>query len=257
MKEKPLNPRQKTILEKISREGEVSVQGLSTQFGVTPMTVRRDLETLERRGDLARTHGGAILTKPAVIEFEFLERNRTSLAEKQAIAREVAESIEPGTTLTIDTGTTTLEVARAISGIPGLKVLTSSLAIASVLHAHDNIDLVLLGGNARKSSPDLFGPLTEENLLQFRTNLAILGADAADRDGLYTTDPETARVSKAIIAGSETVTLVADSGKFGKTSFVKYAEWGKILRVVTDGGIGANHRRWLKKAVAEVHFAKI
>jgi DeoR/GlpR family transcriptional regulator of sugar metabolism len=148
-------------------------------------------------------------------------------------------------------------VAKAIAGIPGLKVLTSSLAIASVLHGHDNIDLVLSGGNARKRSPDLFGPLTEENLLQFRTNLAILGADAADRHGLYTTDAETARVSKAIVAGSEEVMLVADSGKFGRTSFVKYADWGKIHRVVTDGGIGEGERRWLKKAVSEVCYVRI
>ena len=257
MKVKNLNPRQQAILKRVSQKGEAYVQDLSEELDVTPMTIRRDLECLEQRGELARIHGGAICTKPAVIEFEFMERNRMRLAEKQAIAWEVARTIKPGMTLTLDTGTTTLEVARAIAGIPGLKVLTSSLAIASVLHGHDNIDLVLLGGNARKSSPDLFGPLTEENLLQFRTNLAILGADAVNRQGVYTTDPETSRVSKAIIAGSEKVVLVVDSGKFGRTSFSKCADWGKIFRVVTDSGIGSGDRRWLKKAVSEVCYVKI
>jgi len=250
-------PRREKILERLSRQKEVSVQDLAHRFRVTPTTIRRDLDALEREGRLTRTHGGALLSRPSVIAFEFLERNQAHLAEKQAIAREVASTIEPGMTLTLDTGTTTLEVARAVAGIPDLRVLTSSLAIASVLHAHDNIELVLLGGNARKNSPDLSGPLTEENLLRFRTQIAILGADAADRKGLYTTDLGISRVSKAMIAGSERTLLVLDSSKFARSAFVRFAGWGEVDRVVTDSGIGKGDLRWLRRSVSDVRCVKV
>ena len=124
---------------------------------------------------------------PAV-EFAFLDRTQERTAEKQAIARYLATVIQPGMTVVLDTGTTTLEVARAIAGIPRLRVLTSSLAIASALYAYDNIELVLLGGTVRHHSPDLSGPLTEENMRQFHTEVAILGADAVTPDGLYTSE---------------------------------------------------------------------
>ena len=103
-------------------------------------------------------------------------------------------------TVALDTGTT-LEVSNAIAGIENLTVLTSSLAIASTLYARDTINLVLLGGKARRGSPDLAGWLTEENLKHFRVDVTMVGADGADRDGLYTNDESIARVTQAMIAG--------------------------------------------------------
>ena len=248
------NQRHVKILELLSRDGEVSVLELAERFGVTPMTVRRDLEALERRNALIRTHGGAVFSKRSVAEFAFLERNRTSIDEKRAIAREAATLVKAGMSIVLDTGTTSLEVARAIAGIRDLTVLTSSLAVASALHARENIEVVLLGGAVRRNSPDLSGSLTEENLRQFRVRLAILGADAVDRRGLYTTDLGVARVSKAMIACADDTVLVADSRKFTRSSFVQFAAWGDLRHVVTDRGISRKDRRWLKEAVEDVRF---
>jgi len=158
-----MNPRHQKILDRLHQQGEVAVQELAEAFGVTPMTIRRDLDFLAEQNRLTRTHGGAMRSAPAVIEFAFLERNRERIAEKQAIARNAAALVEPGMTLVLDIGTTTLEVARSIASVPDLTVLTSSLAIASALYGRENINLTLLGGGVRRNSPDLSGPLTEEN----------------------------------------------------------------------------------------------
>lgn len=248
--------RRELILACLAADGEVFVLDLASRFGVTPMTVRRDLEALEAAQALTRTHGGAIVSRQSVAEFAFMERNRTSIAEKQAIAREAASLVAPGMTIVIDTGTTTLEVARALSGVAGLRVLTSSLAVASALHAHPNMEIVLLGGSVGKNSPDLSGAITEDNLRRFRVQLAFLGADAVDERGLYTTDLAIARVSEAMIEIAEDTVLVADSRKFQRNSFVKFADWGAIRRVITDHQTRAEDRKWLKGMAEDVRFVK-
>lgn len=246
--------RRARILDCLASEGEVFVLDLAGRFGVTPMTIRRDLEALEARNVLARTHGGAIFSRQSVAEFAFLERNRTSIEEKQAIAREAAALVEPGMTVVMDTGTTTLEVARALRGLDRLTVLTSSLAVASELHTQPGMEIVLLGGNVGRNSPDLFGALTEDNLRRFRVQLAILGADALDPRGLYTTGLNVARVSEAMIDVATDTALVADSRKFQRQSFVKFADWSAIRHVITDGGIGPEDRAWLDEAVRDVRY---
>lgn len=247
-----MNPRHQKILDRLHAQGEVAVQELAEAFGVTPMTIRRDLDFLAEQNRLTRTHGGAMRSSSAVIEFAFLERSRERIAEKQAIARAAAALVEPGMTLVLDTGTTTLEVARAIAGVPDLTVLTSSLAIASALYGRENLSLILLGGGVRRNSPDLSGPLTEDNLRRFRTHLAILGADALDCDGLYTSDQAIAAVSRAMIASAEETVLVADSDKIARRAFVHFAEWPDITHLVTDGGVGEDERRWLAKSGVDV-----
>lgn len=252
-----MNARQQQILEQLQLQREVSVQDLARTLHVSTITIRRDLEALEAGGLLTRTHGGAMFSKSSVIEFAFLDRARERTAEKQAIAHYLAAQIPSGMTVVLDTGTTTLEVARAIAGIPRLRVLTSSLAIASALYVYDNIDLILLGGNVRHQSPDLSGPLTEENLRQFHTEMAILGADAVDRDGPYTSDLGIARISRAMIASARESWLVVDSSKFATRSFVKLADWSAITHLVTDEGISAEDREWAEVSGVTVHVVPV
>jgi DeoR/GlpR family transcriptional regulator of sugar metabolism len=244
--------RLRRILDLLAARPEVSVADLAARFQVTPMTVRRDLAALEKQGRVTRTHGGAILAAPAVARFAFRERQQTHLPEKRAIARAAATQVMSGTTVILDTGTTTLEVAEALAGIPGLRVLTSSLAIASALFAHEEMELVLLGGTVSRGSPDLCGPLTEQNLAAFRADVAFIGADGVDRHGLYTRSQAIASVSRAMLAGAARTILVADSSKFGRNAFVRFADWKKVDGVIVDDGLAAGVRRWLRKAVKDV-----
>jgi DeoR/GlpR family transcriptional regulator of sugar metabolism len=243
------------ILEALAGREEVSVAELTERFQVTSMTIRRDLDILEQQGRITRTHGGTRLAAPSIVAFKFQKRRQSCLAEKRAIARAAAELVKPGMTVILDTGTTTLEVARALGGIPQLNVLTSSLAIASALLAYSNLELVLLGGTVSKNSPDLSGPLTEDNLAAFRADLAFIGADAVDARGLYTSSQQIARVSRAMIANARRTILVADSSKFGKTAFVRFTGWEKIDCLLVDDGLDKSTQQWVGKAVKDVTLA--
>lgn len=252
-----MNTRQMKIMEHLTRNGEVSVDELAETYGVTSMTIRRDLTTLEQEGSLIRTRGGAVLAKAGIIEFAFKRKGEEMAAEKRAIAREVAALIQPGMTVTLDTGTTVLEVANAIAGVDNLTVLTSSLVIASTLYARNNVDLVLLGGKARRGSPDLTGWLTEENLRHFRVDVAVLGGDGADIDGVFTSDESVARVSQAMIACAGMAVLAMDHTKFERPSFLKYAVWGDFDHVVTDAGVPRPVRTWLRRTASNVVYASL
>lgn len=250
-------PRRSQIAGMCAAEGEVSVEDLARRFGVTPMTIRRDLAALEAGGRLVRTHGGAVLARPGIIEFQFREQGLRHAAEKRAIAARVARHIEPGMTITLDTGTTALEVAHAIAGKTPLTVLTSSLVIASALYARDGIELVLLGGTARKGSPDLSGWLTEQNLGHFRVDVAVVGADGADPDGVYTTDGAVARVSATMIANARKCILAMDHSKFERAAFVQFAKWRAFHAVVTDTAVPRHVRRWLAKTGPDVAYVQV
>jgi len=249
--------RQARILELIAARGEVSVDTLAAELDVSSMTIRRDLTDLAKAGRISRTRGGAVLSATGVAAFEFQQQRRLNLPLKQAIARAAARQVEPGTTLLLDTGSTTLEAARAVAGIPRLTVLTTSLSIASVLYARDNVTLILLGGIVRKGSPDLSGPLTEENLRRFRVDLAMVGADGATQDGVFTAHLEVARVTRSIMAAAQHTLLVADHTKFGTPAFVQYAEWSDIDGIVTDAGMDAATREWVAELGPEVTFAEV
>jgi len=252
-----MNARHDRILALLSRAGEVSVRDLVAEFGVTPMTIRRDLAALERDGRVVRTHGGALMSRPGRIEFQFAERGAVREGQKRAIALAARGLVKPGMTLSIDTGTTPLAFARAVADLPGITVLTSSLAVAAALYPADGIDLVLLGGMARKDGPDLYGELTEANLEQFRVDVAVIGADAASREGLFTTAVPVARVSKAMVAGARRVMLLVDSSKFGGTAFRKFADWDDVDVAITDDGLGRSTRRWLADAVETLEIVRV
>jgi len=240
----------------LAGNGEVSVEMFVRELDVSVMTIRRDLAELSKKGKLSRTHGGAVLSRTGVIEFAFREQANSRIAEKRAIAGAVAKMIEPGMAISLDTGSTTLEVARAIAGIPDLRVLTTSLAVASVLHTAENIDLILTGGTVRKTSPDLMGDLAEENLKMFRTNITVHGADAVTKDGVFAADVRISRISRAMVENAEKVVLALDSSKFVKTSFVKSLSLSELDILVTDDGCSQETRRWLENEIKIVKIVK-
>lgn len=248
--------RRRAILEELSAGAEVQVPELARRLAVSEMTIRRDLERLKHERGVQRTHGGAVMSRAGIVEFAFVEGGRANAAAKRAIAAEVAKLIEPGMAVCLDTGTTALEVAKAIAGVERLRVLTSSLPIASALYARENVELILLGGVARRGSPDLSGWLTEKNLKEFEPDVAVLGADAVGPRGVFTTDAAVARVSAAMTGCARLRVLAVDSSKFGRTALVRYAAWSNIDRVVTDEGVAAADRGWLSKALVNVTFVR-
>jgi DeoR/GlpR family transcriptional regulator of sugar metabolism len=247
--------RLEAIRQELLRADEVSIEGLAGRFNVSGMTVRRDLELLESRGDVIRTHGGASLAKRLTFEFSFREKQNRNSRPKSRIARQAAGHVEDGQVVMLDTGTTTLEIARQLVDRHDVTVITTSLAIVSALQFAAGVRVVLLGGFLRGGSPDLHGPLTEQNVEMFRTDIAFLGADAVDLDGnTYADDLQLVNLDRKMAAHAARVVVVADSSKFGTNGMCRILGPEDYDSIITDSGIDGNVlKRFTRKGIRVEH----
>ena len=245
--------RQSAIREVLQERGELSILHVAEEFGVSEMTVRRDLDKLEESGRIRRTHGGAILADRMAFEFDFASRRQANRHAKQAIASEAAKLIKPGHRVILDSGTTTLELARLLKDQQELTVITPSLAVALELQFCEGIQLVLLGGIVRKGSPDLTGPVTEAVLDMFAADIAFQGADGIGEDGVvYTNDMRMAQVDQKIRQRAQRCYVLADSSKIGKTALARHGVLQQVDALITDDGIGRSQCKKFKKLGCQV-----
>jgi len=249
--------RLEAIRQELLRADEVSIDELAGRFRVSGMTIRRDLELLESRGDVIRTHGGAALARRLTFEFSFREKQNRNNQQKSCIARQAAGHIEDGQVVILDTGTTTLEIARQVMGRRNVTVITTSLAIVSALQFAAGVRIVLLGGFLRGGSPDLHGPLTEQNVEMFRADIAFLGADAVDLDGnTYADDLQVVNLDRKMAANAARVIIVADSSKFGRNGMCRIFSPKDYDSVVSDAGLGKDVLRRLARRGVHVEIAE-
>jgi DeoR family fructose operon transcriptional repressor len=241
--------RQKKIYEWIAEQGECSIEFLVEQFKVSGMTIRRDLQALADQGRVIRTHGGATLAERVSFEFEFLNRVRENQTAKETIAIAAAAQVKDGESVMLDSGTTSLELAKQLRGKHGLTVITSSLPNAAQLQYDQQIEVLLLGGRLRASSPDLAGALTEANLETLRADVAFVGADGIDAQGaVYQESPEIARMLTKMAASAGRVYVIADSSKLGKTALWRFGQLSGWEALITDDRADRSVLASLKKA---------
>jgi len=230
--------RLEAIRQKLLEDDEVSIEVLAGEFGVSGMTIRRDLDVLESEGDIIRTHGGAAAAKRLTFEFSFRDRQNRNIEQKSRIARLAIKYVRPGEVIMLDTGTTTLEIARRLGDKQKITVITTSLAIVSELQFAAGVETILLGGFLRKASPDLHGPLTEQNAGFFRSDVAFMGADAVDGSGnTYTDDLRVVTLDRKMAENAKKVIVVADSGKFAKTAMCRVLGPGDYDTLITDSAV--------------------
>lgn len=253
--------RRNTVLERLDRDSFVGVTALAAELGCSEMTIRRDLARLEREGRLKRRHGGAVPTRMVRLEFAMNARAKIHGAAKRAIADRALGLIGSGQHVILDTGTTTLALAHAIAtagGLEGLTVVTTSLANVSALMSSDAVECILLGGSVRETSPDLYGPLVEDNLSRMRVDAAFVGCDALTPDGqLMTTDHRIARATQLMLRNSARKVLLTDSAKIGRSSFITYARLAELDCMVTDDAGRAEAQELARAAGVELLTAKV
>jgi DeoR/GlpR family transcriptional regulator of sugar metabolism len=214
---------------------EVSAESLAESFGVSHMTVHRDLEKLENKGEIIRTYGGAAPAKKLTFEFSFQDKLKKNRKKKEYIARKAMNYVDPGQSIILDTGTTTLKIAEQLAGTRDITVITTSLAIVSLLQFAEGIEVILLGGYLRKGSPDLHGPLTEMNIDFLRADIAFMGADAIDDKGnIYTSDMRVVRTDRLMAQNADKVIIVADSSKFGNNEMCQVLKKNDYDFILTD-----------------------
>lgn len=224
------------ILERLTIDGSIGVGEIAHELGVSPTTVRRDLQLLERQHLLGRTHGGAV-PQGVLYELPLRYKSTRQAAEKRRIAREAAGRVADGWAIGLTGGTTTTEVARALVDRPQLTVVTNALNIAAEIAVRPNLKLVVTGGVARPESYELVGPIAEASLEGLNLDLVFLGVDGISPRAHLTTHHELeARTDRALIERTRRVCVVADSSKLGKVAFARICELEDVGELITDVG---------------------
>lgn len=229
-----LSQRQQQILQRVQQQGFVSIDDLVASFNVTPQTVRRDINALCDLGVLRRFHGGAGL--PSSVEnMAYPARQILNLEEKQRIAQLVAQHISDKSSLFINLGTTTEEVAKALADHTGLRVITNNLNVATLLSDKPGFEVIITGGLVRHRDRGVVGEATVDFIKQFKVDFGVIGISGIDLDGtLLDFDYREVRVSQAIIANSRKVLLVADHSKFSRSAMVRLGHISEVNMLFTD-----------------------
>jgi DeoR family glycerol-3-phosphate regulon repressor len=229
-----LSVRQKTILEHARNHGEVQVDPLAESFNVTPQTIRRDLNLLCRLRLLQRLHGGAVASD-GVENLGYEARKRLAADEKANIGRRAAELIPDDSSLFINIGTTTEQVAEYLTQRVGLLVITNNLNVVNTLRRSETIEVMTAGGTVRREDGAIVGSAATEFIERFKVDYAVVGASAIEDDGtVLDYDIREVRVAQAIIRNSRAVILVADGNKFQRNAPVRISNIAEVDYFVTD-----------------------
>lgn len=244
--------RRSMILQKLKSNSSVSVAELSSEFGVSEVTIRKDLNILYERNLVIRTHGGAILGTNPVTDYEEMHINSKRLIhyrEKKAIGRAAAALIKDGDTIMLDSGTTTIEIARNLHKFQRLTILTPAINVAVELLAYKRFNVILLGGNLRETSQSTVGPVSEAVLKMFFCDKLFIGVDSFNiESGLSTPNIEEANINQVMMSRAREVIAVFDSSKINKRALAHIAPIEKIGTIVTDDGMSMKVRSQIKSA---------
>jgi DeoR/GlpR family transcriptional regulator of sugar metabolism len=245
---KALAPQRWDHLRALIRDsGVIRVEDLCRRLKVSPATVRRDLDQLERSGAIRRVHGGAVSVEGRLDEPVFADKTSLAAREKRRIAEAALTFIEPGDTIYLDGGSTVLELARLLRERTNLTVVTNSLYAAHEL-AGPGPRLIVIGGELRRLSQTMVGPLTRLVLHELHLDKAFMGTIGFGlNEGLTTTDPSEAFTKKLVMDQARQVILLADSSKAGKVSFASAGGWDNVHTLITDKQLDNDFAKQLLK----------
>jgi DeoR/GlpR family transcriptional regulator of sugar metabolism len=236
-----------SLRDLIRQSGVIRVEELCRQLGVSPATVRRDLDELEKSGAIRRVHGGAVSVESRLEEPLF--DNKTSIAakEKHRIAAAALELIGADETIYLDGGSTVLELARLLRERTNLTVVTNSLRAAIELSGRGP-RLILIGGELRRLSQTVVGPLSRHVLESLHLDKAFMGTMGLSlAEGLTTTEPSEAFTKELVMSRAREVILLADSGKVGKVSFARSGRLENVHTFITDKNLDPQFAKELTK----------
>jgi len=248
-----LDQRRQQILSLIEQLGFASLTELVERAGVSESTVRRDLEQLERLGQVRRTRGGAAYVGESISNFD--DRSTQSRPEKLAVAQAAADLVQPGDSILLDGGTTTLEVARRLIGKP-LQVATNSLPVVNLLANQPQIELLMIGGYLYPKTGVALGPLAQAALQNIRVRRLIMSVGGITPRGLFNSNTLLVDTERAMLDVADEVIVVTDSSKLGHSALAHLCELSRVHRLVVDAGITAEWKQILAEAGIDVLIAE-
>jgi len=239
----------------IRSEGVSRLDELCRLLKVSAATMRRDLDILESHGAIRRVHGGAVSIESRLEEPLFDDKASLAAREKLRIAEAAAASIVPGNTLFLDGGSTVLLLARLLAERTDVTVVTNSLRAVIELSGRGP-RLIATGGQLRRLSETMVGPLSREVISKLRVDKAFMGTIGLSLDsGLTTTDPDEAFTKQQALSHANEVIVLADNTKIGKVSFSCFGQISDIDTLITDRKADQNFIREIRKTKVKVIIA--
>ena len=245
------NSRLSALVDLLQRDGRIDVAEMADQFGAAEMTIRRDLDRMVTMGMARRVRGGAISLLMRGEELPFAMRTLERKAAKERIAAAVAAVLRDGEAILLDSGTTAVEVGRALAG-RRLTVMPMSLHAASILATSESIRLLMPGGETRPGEQSLTGPLALASITALRFDTAVLSCCGLADGRVTAHDLGDAAVKQAMAKAAARVILAADSGKFRQTAMAVVCEATAADMVITDSDAPADAIDALRAAGLEV-----
>ncbi len=250
------NERKQKILEYITQKPQITVAELSELFGVSTVTIRKDLNALSKAGEIKRTFGGAVGLSPSKAEEIETEKETMNMEAKREIAEKAFKFIKEGDSLIIDAGSTTQELARLIieRGLEGLTIITNAFNIAEVFRERKEYELIFAGGHYRRGIYSCVGPFTNGILSAIHADKFFMGVNGFSvSQGITTPNMYEAEVKKTMMASSREHFVLVDSSKFGKVSLTKVAEIEDLDCMITDSGAPGDILDRIRKLGVDVY----
>lgn len=242
------------ILNMLQREHKVEVNELAHRFGLSEMTIRRDLNSLSRQYNITRTHGGALLADQPVVRMISYDETRISHREaKEKIAARAALLVKNGQRIFIDAGSTTRIILNYMNPDIRAVVVTNHLKVAESALLFEHLSVIMLGGEMIRITNCSSGPVAEEQIRNYQLDIAFLGAAAIGTDGrLYDGYSPEARFKNSIFSVAKRIYLLADSSKFNTYDLNEFGALSKVDAVITDEGLDEEGVHLLKRHQTEI-----
>jgi DeoR family transcriptional regulator of aga operon len=247
--------RRRLIVDLVEQQGRATVEELATRFGTSAVTIRADLDALARSSAIARSHGGALPVAQATNDTPLNIKETRWHAQKLRIGHAAAKMIQDGETIILDSGSTTVEIARQIRQMKfeSLTVITNALNIAMELTGMPQIRVMMLGGLLRQTSYSLVGPDAEQALAKLSADRLFLGVDGLDPEvGVTTPDPLEAALNALMIRVSRQTIAVLDASKLGQRSLSVITPIRNLDMVISDSSAPPETVETLRNAGVEV-----
>lgn len=234
------------IADYVRMQGEARLDALAEHFGVSRMTIHRDIDKLAQQGVLRKLHGAVTAQPSSVYESLYAYRSQADMATKAALAHAAMAEVMPGQAVLLDDSTTVAALAPMIADAAPLTVATNSLGLMQELAHRDEIALIAIGGNYAPTYNAFIGPDCEAALGRIRVNLALVSASGVADGVALVQDAQVTRAKAAMLAAAERRVLVLGSGKFGRIALNKLARLDAFDAVYTDTGLPASRARALR-----------
>ncbi len=240
--------RRQEIVEQTNKEGKVDVGELAEKYQVSTVTIRNDLNSLDKKGLVVRSRGGAVINSRIAKELSVKEKHCEHLSVKQKLAVVAASLISDGESIILDSGTTTEEIAKQLHNHSNLVVMTNGLNIAAELAAIEETEVIITGGTLRKKSLSFYGRQAESSLMNLRFDKVFLGVDGIDeKAGLTTHFEQEANLNRMMCDISKEVIAVTDSSKFNRNGFYIISSLDEIDTLLTDSRIPQSYIDYLEE----------